>query len=101
MSLSLSGNFVISRATPYMFTSLGYGAYLYVYPCIIIISNVLNTYNNDIDDRLFGSMMILSIVYIILLLPETKNIPLEEMDRFVHSLIVSPFLVCLLTIPYW
>lgn len=43
-----------------MFTSMGYGVYLF-----------------------FGSMMILSIVYIVLLLPETKNIPLEEMDRFV------------------
>lgn len=29
----------------------------------------------------FGAMQVLSIVYICLLLPETRNIPLEEMDR--------------------
>ena len=29
----------------------------------------------------FATMQILSIPYIILLLPETRNIPLEEMDR--------------------
>ncbi|GAA6030943.1 hypothetical protein JCM8097_008949 [Rhodosporidiobolus ruineniae] len=56
-------NFAISRATPSMFASMGedgngYGVYLF-----------------------FASMMVLSIPYIILLLPETKNVPLEEMDR--------------------
>jgi len=51
-------NFVISRATPTMFTSMGYGVYIF-----------------------FATMMILSIPYLYLLLPETKNVPLEEMDR--------------------
>ncbi|BGP58628.1 hypothetical protein JCM8202_006395 [Rhodotorula sphaerocarpa] len=54
-------NFVISRATPTMFLNMGhsgYGVYLF-----------------------FGAMQVLSIVYICLLLPETRNIPLEEMDR--------------------
>lgn len=54
-------NFVIARATPTMFLQMGrsgYGVYI-----------------------LFGSMQILSIFFVVLLLPETKNIPLEEMDR--------------------
>ncbi|POY72808.1 hypothetical protein BMF94_4217 [Rhodotorula taiwanensis] len=54
-------NFVISRATPTMFLNMGhsgYGVYLF-----------------------FGAMQVLSIPYICLLLPETRNIPLEEMDR--------------------
>ncbi|KAI5474883.1 MFS transporter, quinate permease [Pseudohyphozyma bogoriensis] len=51
-------NFVISRATPYMFSSMGYGVYLF-----------------------FATMMVLSIPYLVFFLPETKNIPLEEMDR--------------------
>ncbi|GJN93286.1 hypothetical protein Rhopal_006333-T1 [Rhodotorula paludigena] len=54
-------NFAIARATPTMFEQMGgggYGVYLF-----------------------FASMMILSIPFIIFLLPETKNIPLEEMDR--------------------
>jgi hypothetical protein len=29
----------------------------------------------------FGAMQVLSLPYIIFLLPETRNIPLEEMDR--------------------
>lgn len=41
-----------------MFTSMGYGVYIF-----------------------FATMMILSIPYLYLLLPETKNVPLEEMDR--------------------
>ncbi|GAA5945683.1 sugar porter family MFS transporter, partial [Sporobolomyces koalae] len=54
-------NFVISRATPTMFLRMGkrgYGVYLF-----------------------FATMQLLSIPYIVLLLPETRNIPLEEMDR--------------------
>ncbi|GAA6035531.1 hypothetical protein JCM8097_000301 [Rhodosporidiobolus ruineniae] len=51
-------NFVISRATPTMFLNMGYGVYLF-----------------------FAAMQVLSIPYIVLLLPETRNIPLEEMDR--------------------
>jgi sugar porter (SP) family MFS transporter len=51
-------NFVIVRLTPNMFAKMGYGVYL-----------------------LFASMMILSIPYLYFLLPETKNVPLEEMDR--------------------
>ncbi|GAA5889871.1 hypothetical protein JCM6882_004347 [Rhodosporidiobolus microsporus] len=51
-------NFVISRATPTMFLNMGYGVYLF-----------------------FATMQVLSIPYLILLLPETRNIPLEEMDR--------------------
>ena len=56
-----AGNFVISRATPTMFLNMGhsgYGVYLF-----------------------FGAMQVLSLPYIIFLLPETRNIPLEEMDR--------------------
>ncbi|GAA6060321.1 hypothetical protein JCM10212_000418 [Sporobolomyces blumeae] len=51
-------NFLISRFTPDMFRQMGYGVYIF-----------------------FASMMIVSIPYLVLLLPETKNIPLEEMDR--------------------
>ncbi|GAA6060625.1 hypothetical protein JCM10212_006376 [Sporobolomyces blumeae] len=54
-------NFVISRATPTMFLRMGkhgFGVYLF-----------------------FATMQVLSIPYIIFLLPETRNIPLEEMDR--------------------
>ena len=41
-----------------MFTSLGYGVYFF-----------------------FASMMILSVVFVYFLIPETKAIPLESMDR--------------------
>ncbi|BGO96337.1 hypothetical protein NBRC10512_000329 [Rhodotorula toruloides] len=54
-------NFVISRATPTMFLNMGhsgYGVYLF-----------------------FATMQVLSVPYICFLLPETRNIPLEEMDR--------------------
>ncbi|GAA5857978.1 hypothetical protein JCM8547_006646 [Rhodosporidiobolus lusitaniae] len=51
-------NFVISRATPTMFLNMGYGVYLF-----------------------FAAMQVASIPYCIFLLPETRNIPLEEMDR--------------------
>ncbi|GAA5861675.1 hypothetical protein JCM1840_005228 [Sporobolomyces johnsonii] len=54
-------NFVISRATPTMFLRMGaggYGVYLF-----------------------FATMQVLSIPYIVFLLPETRHVPLEEMDR--------------------
>ena len=56
-----TGNFVISRATPTMFLRMGnrgFGVYLF-----------------------FATMQVLSIPFIVLLLPETKGIPLEAMDR--------------------
>ncbi|BGP51154.1 hypothetical protein JCM10450v2_007083 [Rhodotorula kratochvilovae] len=60
-------NFAIARATPTMFEQMGdggYGVYLF-----------------------FSSMMVLSIPFLVFLLPETKNVPLEEMDR----LFLDPF----------
>jgi len=51
-------NFIIVRVTPTMFTNMGYGVYMF-----------------------FATMMILSIPYLYFFLPETKNVPLEEMDR--------------------
>lgn len=51
-------NFAISQGTPHMFATMGYGVYLF-----------------------FASMMVCSIVYVFFLLPETKGIPLEEMDN--------------------
>ncbi|BGP44069.1 hypothetical protein JCM10449v2_008126 [Rhodotorula kratochvilovae] len=54
-------NFVISRATPTMFLRMGAGGWgVYLFFCL---------------------MQLASIPYICLLLPETRNIPLEEMDR--------------------
>ncbi|CAN8100984.1 unnamed protein product [Discula destructiva] len=51
-------NFIISRFTPQMFATMGYGVYMF-----------------------FASLMILSVVFVFFLLPETKGIPLEAMDR--------------------
>lgn len=51
-------NFAISQGTPHMFATMGYGVYLF-----------------------FASMMVCSIFYVFFLLPETKGIPLEEMDN--------------------
>lgn len=51
-------NFLIARFTPSMFTAMGYGVYFF-----------------------FASLMMLSIVFVFFLLPETKSIPLESMDR--------------------
>jgi len=51
-------NFLIARFTPQMFTSMGYGVYFF-----------------------FASLMTLSIIFVFFLLPETKGIPLESMDR--------------------
>ncbi|GJN94677.1 hypothetical protein Rhopal_007768-T1 [Rhodotorula paludigena] len=54
-------NFVISRATPTMFLKMGHGGYgVYIFFCL---------------------MQVASIPFCIFLLPETRNIPLEEMDR--------------------
>lgn len=51
-------NFIISRFTPQMFLKMEYGVYFF-----------------------FASMMILSIIFVYFLLPETKGVPLEAMDR--------------------
>lgn len=51
-------NFLISRFTPQMFTTMGYGVYFF-----------------------FATLMILSIFFVFFLIPETKGIPLESMDR--------------------
>ncbi|KAI9924882.1 hypothetical protein ASPWEDRAFT_27987 [Aspergillus wentii DTO 134E9] len=51
-------NFLISRFTPQMFSSMEYGVYFF-----------------------FASLMILSIIFVYFLIPETKGIPLESMDR--------------------
>ncbi|KAF5360006.1 hypothetical protein D9758_007615 [Tetrapyrgos nigripes] len=54
--------FLIARFTPQMFTSMGYGVYLF-----------------------FASLMICSVFYVYLLLPETKQVPLERMDELFGS----------------
>ncbi|KAI0975190.1 general substrate transporter [Xylaria arbuscula] len=51
-------NFLISRFTPQLFAAWGYGAYFF-----------------------FASLMVLSIFFVFFLVPETKGIPLEAMDR--------------------
>ncbi|KAI8623186.1 quinate permease [Xylariaceae sp. FL1651] len=51
-------NFLISRFTPQLFIALRYGVYFF-----------------------FASLMILSIFFVFFLIPETKGIPLEAMDR--------------------
>ncbi|KDN60449.1 hypothetical protein CSUB01_00555 [Colletotrichum sublineola] len=51
-------NFIISRFTPQMFNAWGYGVYFF-----------------------FASLMILSAVFTFFLIPETKSVPLEMMDR--------------------
>jgi len=51
-------NFLIARFTPQMFTAMGFGVYFF-----------------------FASLMICSILFVFFLLPETKGIPLESMDR--------------------
>ena len=51
-------NFLISRFTPQMFESIGYGVYMF-----------------------FAAMMILSIPFVFFLIPDTKSVPLEAMDR--------------------
>lgn len=51
-------NFIVSRFTPQMFLAMSYGVYMF-----------------------FASLMILSVVFVFFLVPETKSIPLETMDR--------------------
>lgn len=51
-------NFIISRFTPQMFLKMEYGVYFF-----------------------FSSLMLLSIIFVFYLVPETKSIPLESMDR--------------------
>ncbi|TGO16914.1 hypothetical protein BTUL_0022g00150 [Botrytis tulipae] len=51
-------NFLISRFTPQIFSSMGYGVYLF-----------------------FASLMILGAAFVFFLIPETKNVPLEAVDR--------------------
>ncbi|OCK73658.1 general substrate transporter [Lepidopterella palustris CBS 459.81] len=51
-------NFIISRFTPQMFLKMQYGVYFF-----------------------FASLMLLSIPFVYFLVPETKSIPLEAMDR--------------------
>lgn len=51
-------NFVISQATPHMFIKMGYGVYLF-----------------------FASCMVISVFWVYFLMPETKGIPVEEMDN--------------------
>lgn len=51
-------NFLIARFTPQMFASMGYGVYLF-----------------------FASLMICAAIFVFFLVPETKGIPLEAMDR--------------------
>ncbi|BGP51853.1 hypothetical protein JCM10450v2_007809 [Rhodotorula kratochvilovae] len=58
-------NFVISRATPTMFLRMGHSGYgVFVF---------------------FALMMALSIPYVYFLLPETKSVPREEVDRLFRS----------------
>ncbi|CZR56424.1 probable plastidic glucose transporter 4 [Phialocephala subalpina] len=51
-------NFLIARFTPQMFASMGYGVYFF-----------------------FASLLICSTIFVYFLIPETKNIPLEGIDR--------------------
>ncbi|KAJ7230403.1 general substrate transporter [Mycena pura] len=50
--------FIITRFTPQMFTAMGYGVYLF-----------------------FASLMVLSVPFVYVTLPETKQIPLERMEE--------------------
>jgi len=49
---------MVSRFTPQMFSSMGYGVYFF-----------------------FAALMVLSVFWVYFLMPETKNIPLEGIDR--------------------
>ena len=55
-------NFLISRFTPQMFATMEYGVYFF-----------------------FASLMICAIVFIFFLIPETKSVPLERMDRLFET----------------
>ena len=68
-------NFLVARFTPQMFTAMGYGVYFF-----------------------FASLMICSAIYVWFLLPETKGVPLESMNRLfertltprkAHSVVLS------------
>ncbi|KNZ73258.1 putative quinate permease [Termitomyces sp. J132] len=50
--------FLIARFTPQMFLAMGYGVYIF-----------------------FASLMMLSIIYVFFILPETKQVPLERMEE--------------------
>jgi len=63
-------NFVISRATPYMFRQMGHSGYgVYIF---------------------FALMQVASVFYVIFLLPETKGIPLESMDMLFETYKSNP-----------
>lgn len=51
-------SFLISRTTPYMITSLGYGTYMF-----------------------FGALMVIMGFWALFFIPETKGLSLEDMDR--------------------
>ncbi|KEF57280.1 quinate permease [Exophiala aquamarina CBS 119918] len=51
-------NFIIARFTPQMFATMGYGVYFF-----------------------FASLMLCAAVFVFFLVPETKGVPLEAMDR--------------------
>ncbi|QSZ32266.1 hypothetical protein DSL72_001840 [Monilinia vaccinii-corymbosi] len=51
-------NFIVARFTAQMFQAMGYGVFMF-----------------------FASLMLCSIVFVFFLVPETKSIPLESMDR--------------------
>ncbi|SPO29133.1 probable quinate permease [Ustilago trichophora] len=67
-------NFAISQATPHMFIRMGFGVYIF-----------------------FASCMVVSVVWIFFLMPETKGIPIEEMDnlhekrpqRHAHAMVIE------------
>ncbi|KAL1862765.1 hypothetical protein VTK73DRAFT_6664 [Phialemonium thermophilum] len=50
-------NFLVARFTPQMFTKMDYGVFFF-----------------------FAALQILSVVYVYLILPETKSVPLEQVD---------------------
>ncbi|KAJ7483330.1 general substrate transporter [Mycena latifolia] len=50
--------FIITRFTPQMFTSMGYGVYIF-----------------------FATLMVVSVPFVYFILPETKQIPLERMEE--------------------
>lgn len=51
------GQFIVVYSTPYMITNITYGTFLF-----------------------FGSMTVIAAVWVFFVLPETKGVPLEEMD---------------------
>lgn len=55
-------NFLISRFTPQMLSTMQYGTYFF-----------------------FASLMLLSAIYVFFLIPETKGVPLERMDRLFEA----------------